>query len=214
MIDNSSIRLSDDLIKNIIYSNDAKKISHDSMDKINKSKFILKSNNSGNNNQLIMNKLSYENPENKNINSLNERNNKKNRYKKNEKENIMKERYANNSSLEIECDSGVIQNILFPYRYYLCSIFIKHGDISKRSFFLTKKFITVYNFICKLFDISSYLIMQKEFEILKTTIFGDKYRDILSNDNEKKLNINELNLNVNTKEYLKTKEFFLNIRKK
>ena len=89
--------------------------------------------------------------------SLNARNNKKNRYKKNEKENVI--RYVTNSPLRVEYDPGVIKNILFPYRYYLCYILIKHGNISSRSLLFTKKFITLYNFICKLFDISSYLIM-------------------------------------------------------
>ncbi len=57
---------------------------------------------------------------------------------------------------------------LFPFKYYLCSIFIKSEYTSTKPFFFTKKFILIYNNICKLLDISSYLLMQKEFELLKT----------------------------------------------
>ena len=63
-----------------------------------------------------------------------------------------------------------IRKPLFPYRYYLCTIFIRNIDITKNSLFFTKKFLVVYNFISQLFDISSYLILQKEFEIMKNTI--------------------------------------------
>ena len=100
---------------------------------------------------------------------------------------------------------------LFPLRYYLCSIFIKHGNISTHSFFFTQQFITVYNFICKLFDISSYLIMQKEFEIIKNTVLIGKYRNIL--ENNQKINVNDLNFNINNKEYSNAKKIFFNINR-
>ena len=98
-----------------------------------------------------------------------------------------------------------IKRTLFPYRYYLFSICIKNIDISKESFFLTKKFIVVYNFICQLFDISSYLILQKEFEIMKNAVLVEKYKDLL--ENRKKINVNEVYFNYNMKECLNTKKF-------
>ena len=63
---------------------------------------------------------------------------------------------------------------LFPYKYYLCSIFIKSKFTSSKPFFFTKKFISVYNYICQLLDISSYLLMQKEFELMKSNYYFDK----------------------------------------
>ena len=74
-----------------------------------------------------------------------------------------------------------IKRTLFPYRYYLYSICIKNIDISKKSFFLTKKFMVVYNFVCQLIDISAYLILQKEFEIMKNAVLVEKYKDLLEN---------------------------------
>ena len=41
-----------------------------------------------------------------------------------------------------------IKKSLFPFKYYLCSIFIKNFDPKKNYCFLSKKFIVVYDFIC------------------------------------------------------------------
>ena len=95
------------------------------------------------------------------------------------------------------------QNILkqlYFHRYYLCSIFIKNIDISKKSFFFSKKFKIVYNFLSQLLDISSYIILEKEFEIMKNTILVDKFKDIMEND--KKINVNDLSFNDKMKECL------------
>ena len=94
---------------------------------------------------------------------------------------------------------------LFPYKYYLCSIFIKNIDLSNKSIFFTKKFIVVYNFICQLFDISSYLILQKEFQLMKNTIIIGKYRDIF--ENRQKINVNDHSFNTDMKECLDSQKF-------
>ena len=78
-------------------------------------------------------------------------------------------------------------------------------DISKKSIFFTKKFIYVYNFICRLLDISSYLIIQKEVEIIKNALLVDKYKELF--ENNQKININEANFNFNIKECLNRKKF-------
>ena len=98
-----------------------------------------------------------------------------------------------------------VQKKLFPYKYYLCSIFIKNIDLRKKPFFFTKKFISVYNFVCQLFDISSYLIMQREFQIMKSTIMIGKYRDILENGT--KINVNDHSFNNDMKECLDSHKF-------
>ena len=79
---------------------------------------------------------------------------------------------------------------LFPYRYYLFSEFIKNIDISQyyRCCF-SKKFTKVYIFIGKLFDISSYLILRREFSIIKNYIFKQKELDIIEQDI--KINLND-----------------------
>ena len=94
---------------------------------------------------------------------------------------------------------------LFPYKYYLCSIFIKSIDFSNNPFFFTKKFIVVYNFICQLFDISSYLILQKEFQIMKSTFIIGKYKDIF--ENRQKINVNDHSFNSDMKECIDSQKF-------
>ena len=98
-----------------------------------------------------------------------------------------------------------VQKKLFPYKYYLCTIFIKNIDLSKNSTFFTKKFIVVYNFICQLFDISSYLILQKEFQIMKNTIMIGKYGDIF--ENRTKINVNDRSFNNEMKECIDSQKF-------
>ena len=79
---------------------------------------------------------------------------------------------------------------LFPYRYYLFSEFIKNIDISQyyRCCF-SKKYTKVYKFIGKLFDISSYLILQREFSIIKNYIFKQKELNMIEKD--VKINLND-----------------------
>jgi hypothetical protein len=109
------------------------------------------------------------------------------------------------SNFKTSSKPNYVQKKLFPYKYYLCSIFIKNIDLSKNTIFFTKKFIVVYNFICQLFDISSYLILQKEFQIMKNTIMIGKYGDII--ENRTKINVNDRSFNNEIKECLNSQKF-------
>ena len=100
-----------------------------------------------------------------------------------------------------------IKKQLFPFKYYLCSIFIKNIDISKGSYFFTHKFIAVYTFICQLFDISSYLILQKEFQTMKNTILEEKERKII--ESGEKINISNSSFNIQMKECLEKNKFLI-----
>ena len=110
----------------------------------------------------------------------------------------------NATSSNIKAKTHYIKKKLFPYKYYLCSIFIKNLDISKDSFFFTKKFIIVYNFICQLFDISSYLVLQREFQTMKNTVIEEKQKNII--EREQKINVNASTFNTNMKEFLNNKK--------
>jgi len=115
------------------------------------------------------------------------------------------ENNGNINLIKNKSKSDYIKKTLFPYKYYLCSIFIKNIDINKKSNFFSRKFISVYNFICQLFDISSYLILQREFEIMKNTIMIGKYKDIM--ESRQKINVNDHYFNINIKECLDTQKF-------
>ena len=79
---------------------------------------------------------------------------------------------------------------LFPYRYYLFSEFIKNIDINQyfRCCF-SKKYAKVYKFIGKLFDISSYLVLQREFSIIKNYTFKQNELNMIEQDI--KINLND-----------------------
>ena len=71
--------------------------------------------------------------------------------------------------------------------------------------FFTKKFINVYNFICKLFDISTYILFLKEFEIIKSNIIKNKNKFLF--EKRKKININEKTFNKDIKNCLDNQNF-------
>ena len=81
-----------------------------------------------------------------------------------------------------------VANKLFPFRYYFCTIFLKNIDLSKHRFCMSRKFIKVYSFLCQLFDISSYCILQKEFNIVKNTIFDEQKIKLI--EKKSKINVN------------------------
>ena len=105
---------------------------------------------------------------------------------------------------ETNINTKYVKITLFPYRYYICSIFIKRLDISKNSIFFSKKFKIVYNFLSQLLDISSYITIAKEFEIMKNTLLVEKYKDRL--ESNKKINVNDIGFNANMKECLTSKK--------
>ena len=84
-----------------------------------------------------------------------------------------------------------IKEKLFPYKYYLFSVFIKNLYTSKENFFFNQRFSKVYTFFCQLFDITTYLSIQREFIALKKAIFNEKEISII--EKVKKININNNN---------------------
>ena len=113
------------------------------------------------------------------------------------------QRSFNNKILDIS-HKQYIRKSLFPYKYYLCSIFIKNINTSKNNIFFTKKFIAVYNFVCQLFDISSYLVLQREFQIMKNTLMIKKYKNIIEKGH--KINVNDRFFNIDMNECLNYKK--------
>jgi hypothetical protein len=81
-----------------------------------------------------------------------------------------------------------VSNKLFPLRYYLCAVFIKNIDLTKNRFCMSKKFIKVYCFLCQLFDISSYCVLQREFNTVKNSLFDEKNIELIEKTN--KINVN------------------------
>ena len=76
---------------------------------------------------------------------------------------------------------------LFPYRYYFYSIFLKNIDITKITYLFSKKFTKVYKFVGKMFDISTYLTLLREFQILKRMVL--KVEEINMIETPQKINV-------------------------
>ena len=166
-----------------------------SIDNRKKSKISSKINPKINDTNIILNKLSDEIISNDN-NSIFDENILNNKNKDNninfKNKGILTNKHLRKNNQEHEGNKNATENnlfksktkttntetTLFPYRYYLFYIFIKKIDISNNSIFYTKKFVNVYNFICRLLDISSYLIIQKEVEIIKNDVLLDKYKEL------------------------------------
>ena len=91
------------------------------------------------------------------------------------------------SCKRIKPKKKIIKQRLFPYKYYLCSVFIRNLDASQDSLFYTSRFAKVYSFLCQLFDITTYLCFQREFNALKKT-FNEKSIHLI--EKKKKININ------------------------
>ena len=81
----------------------------------------------------------------------------------------------------------LIKQKLFPYKYYLCSVFVRNLNITKKNCVFSSRFTKVYAFLCQLFDITTYLSFQREFNALKQ-IFNEKSVNII--EKNKKININ------------------------
>ena len=217
--DASSIQLSQYEEGKTIFQNLVKK-RKSSIRSLDKSKIFQRSslNNQSNNNNNFQNNNGNIGVNN-NSNNINNKNNSNNYYvesynNKNSPLNLskakIKKKYTSDknkftSNKKIKNKTYYIQKTLFPYKYYLCSIFIKNIDISKKPIFFTRKFYAVYNFICQLFDISSYLILQREFQILKNTLMIGKYRTVL--ENSRKINVNDQSFNTDMKECLDSHKF-------
>ena len=99
-----------------------------------------------------------------------------------------------------------IKQKLFPYKYYLFSIFIKNLDTSKHNCLFSSRFIKIYAFLCQLFDITTYLLLHREFNALKT-IFNDKNINLIEKNN--KININSKSFIKNINECIEDQKFYI-----
>jgi hypothetical protein len=100
----------------------------------------------------------------------------------------LKKNFTNNSN---NINNTTNKKNIFPYKYYLFSIFIKDVNKSKGNIFFSK-FSKIYLFLCQLFDISTYFLLNREFNALKAMY------------NEKNLNINLVESNIKENKYIKS----------
>ena len=102
--------------------------------------------------------------------------------------------------------NNFIKQKLFPYKYYLCSIFIKNLNASEHNCFFSSRFTKIYAFLCQLFDITTYLLLHREFNALKS-IFNEKNVHLI--EKNKKININSKSFIKNINECIEEQKFYI-----
>ena len=102
--------------------------------------------------------------------------------------------------------NNFIKQKLFPYKYYLCSIFIKNLNTSEHNCFFSSRFTKIYAFLCQLFDITTYLLLHREFNALKS-IFNEKNVHLI--EKNKKININSKSFIKNINECIEEQKFYI-----
>ena len=101
--------------------------------------------------------------------------------------------------------SRYVAKKLFPNRFYFFSSFIKNSTIKKNNCFFSNKFAKVYSFMTQIIDISAYLVLKREFNILKTKFLDDKRRSFLEKNN--KINVGDHNFIKDINLCLSSKNF-------
>ena len=110
-----------------------------------------------------------------------------------------------NNILNVTNNIKYVKGKLFKYKYYFGAVFIKSIDITKHNFYFSKKFIKVYTFINQMFDISSYLILMREFELVKDIYIKNDRNNVFGRD--KKINVNSRIFSRNMNECIDNKKF-------
>ena len=105
-------------------------------------------------------------------------------------------------------NNNFIKQKLFPYRYYLCSIFIKNLS-PKENIFFTSRFAKIYSFLCQLFDITTYLLLQREFNALKKIYNEKNEKSVNLIDRNKKININSTSFIKKINDCIEEQEFYI-----
>ena len=94
---------------------------------------------------------------------------------------------------------------LFPYKYYLFSVFIKNLDISRSNTLFSPRFSKIYNFLCQLFDVTTYMSLHREFNALKK-IIRDK-NNVNQMEKNKRINVSSKNCINDIKECLNDRKY-------
>ena len=156
-----------------------------------------------------------------NINIINNSDNKKfsvfeNKLKENEKSNsdnlILVEPYINNT-MTILKNKNKSKKYIFPVYYYYLDIIFDNLINPKKFFCISKTYLIIYNYMCRIYDISTYIILIKHFNIVnkmfKDYNFEDK--EFYPSNIIKKINISDIKLIERMNEDLGEKKSVLNM---
>ena len=160
-----------------------------------KSSVILNNQGNSSNNNISSNLTKIKNRQSNNRLALNKNSNNFTNYSKqnlmvSEAPYIILNSSVNNTYQDIQpspTKRRFIKQQLFPAKFYIFSVCIKNLDISKKNIFFSRKFSKIYIFLSQLFDITAYLALQREFNVLKKIL---KEKDLNSVEKYQKINVN------------------------
>jgi hypothetical protein len=86
--------------------------------------------------------------------------------------------------------------ILFPYFYFFLDFFFDKFRSPQRFCCVSKSYFTMYNFMCQIYDISTHIMLFKQFIILNNIVFDNinNYNATFPFEKDNKMNINDQNL--------------------
>ena len=83
---------------------------------------------------------------------------------------------------------------LFPIYYYFLDIIFDNLIYPKNFCCISKIYLIIYNFMCQIYDVSTYIILYKHFNILSNMLKEDSFKDHIYINTSSKL-INRININ-------------------
>ena len=88
------------------------------------------------------------------------------------------------------------ERFIFPYYYYFFDIIFDNLIYPRRLFCVTKKYLTVYHFMCQVYDISTHIMFFKQFNLFNNMLKEKAYKEHGSYNNKlfNKININDCKL--------------------
>ena len=130
--------------------------------------------------------------------------NNENNIKRNRKEILSNKSENKNSSIDDQSEiKEYISNnkknknseakYIFPYYYYFLDIIFNNILKPKKFFCIKRTYFTVYNFMCQIYDISTYIIIFKQFNLVNNILKAKIYQDneLYPDKIYKKINVND-----------------------
>ena len=81
---------------------------------------------------------------------------------------------------------------IFSYYYFFLDFLFDKLVNPQKFCFLSRNYFTVYNFMCRIYDISNYIILFRQFNLLNNLIKKNQENDELYSSKQfKKINVND-----------------------
>ena len=94
------------------------------------------------------------------------------------------------------------KNKLFPLYYYFIDVFLDFIKQPKKFCLVSQQYLTAYNFMSQLYDISTYVLFYEQFNVIRRVLYFNYYDCF---NQTKKINISNEEIMININENLRNK---------